>query len=78
MKKLYYTQWFETNFFFDEGFNLIHRWSCDDVLYRHEYMSPLFKKLGYEMTFIDYKDERVKQSIIKALKCLGFTDADFE
>ena len=78
MKKLYHTEWFDFNFFFDEDFKLIHQWSCNDAQYRHEYMSPLFEKLGYEMKFIDPENKKVKQVIIEVLKNFGYSDEDFE
>lgn len=78
MIRIYYTEWFDCNFFFEENFKLIHQWSCNDALYRQEYMSPLFKKLGYDMKFINPENENVKQVIIEQLKNFGYTDEDFE
>lgn len=47
-KTIYHYEWQGMrDVFFDEKFNLLTCWDLNDAHYRHEYMSPLFAKLGY-------------------------------
>jgi hypothetical protein len=52
MKKLYYVYseaTAEEDAFFDENFQLVHRWYGNDASFRIEYMSKLFAWAGVEV-----------------------------
>lgn len=55
----------EADLFFDEDYNLLSWWACNDAMYRHEYMSELFEKLGYKVVDIDENIKEIKEAIEK-------------
>lgn len=52
--------------FFDANRNYLHGWSANDANYRHEYMDPLFSKLGINVVNVNptitYKD-KIKKAL---------------
>lgn len=53
-KKIVYTYYYdgdagEIDAFFNEKFKLLEYWSCNDALWRTEYMNPLLETLGIEV-----------------------------
>ena len=64
--KLYYVYYcndygVELDVFFDEKKEILTWWSLNDAHYRHEYMSPLFKLMGYEVVVSDEDKELIEK-----------------
>ena len=82
MKKIYNVCCYvscEMEFFFNEKGELLDYWNLDDAIYCHEYMSGLFKKLGYKVIVdVKWTDERWKNTIKKILIKSGATEEDFK
>ncbi len=77
MKKLYFTEILEMQFFLDENKKLITCWCCNDANYRHEYMQDLFEHLGYKMVY--EKSSNVINEIKSVLTDVGcYTDEEIE
>lgn len=77
-KKIYYVYgcWIgEVQGFFDEEFNCIASWCCNDAMWDCEYMNGFINALGYEVD-ISKEDDK---DLIKALyTSLGLGEPDAE
>jgi hypothetical protein len=62
---LFVEEFGEVDAFFDaETGELLHYWSCNDAAWRHEYMAPLFEKVGVRVL----RDHDVHETVLKQFK----------
>ena len=55
----------EVEAFFDDKYNLVDSWSCNDATYREEYLGPGLRTLGLD---IQRLPERLKNRANKAIE----------
>jgi hypothetical protein len=76
MKKILYSEACAVQYFFNEHGEYLHSWHENDALYRSEYMSPLFEKLGLLVEYVDWTDYRVRAYIVADLDKNGIEEGD--
>jgi hypothetical protein len=71
--------WGEQDWFFDADGKLLAQWDRNDADYRHEYMGPLFRKLGYEVKVVtNERDPRFYPAIKEELIAYGASEEDLK
>jgi len=69
MRKIFHTNFAETDFFFGEHMELLAAWNNNDASYRREYMERLFNELDVEVNEI--KPSEAKMPIKEYFEVMG-------
>ena len=77
MKTIYHVDCLENDYFFDTDGKCLGGWHQNDAMYRHEYMDPLFKKLGITVESIKASNPLISEYILNDLQVKGGYNEDY-